>query len=189
MTVLSKTAAGRAALSANLSVTSGIQTGAITQPTLLPDMEQRGQSLRDADITSANASQLADALGTALGAAYVARAHAIDRDHYTVAAESITRVLRLAAGTSGPHSNEGKYLFANGTTNGTTPVPSEWMKIITSQSGETDPFGRAYHLPAGSPNADRFGDSRPFQTAPELRRFTGRDSFNMPIDNTQFLRG
>ena len=189
VTVLSKTAAGRAALSANLSVTSGIQIGAIPQPTLLPDMEQRGQSLRDADITSANASQLADALGTSLGAAYVARAHAIDREHYTVAAESITKVLRLAAGTSGPHSNEGKYLFANGTTNGTTPVSPDVMKIVTSQNGETDPFGRAYHFPAGAPNADRYGDSRPFQTAPDLRRFTGRDSFNMPIDNTQFLRG
>jgi len=189
VTVLSKSAAGRAALSSNLSVTSGIQTGAIPQPTLLPDMEQRGQSLRDADITSANASQMADALGTALGAAYVARAHAIDRDRYTVAAESITRVLRIATGTSGPHSNEGKFLFANGTTNGTTPVSPEAMKILTSQSGETDPFGRAYHLPSGSPNGDRFGDSRPFQTAPELRRFTGRDSFNMLIDNTQYLRG
>lgn len=189
VTVLSKTSSGRAALSANLSVTSGIQTGAIPQPTLLPDMEQRGQSLRDADITSANASQMADALGTALGAAYVARAHAIDREHYTVAAPSITRVLQIATGTSGPHSNQGKYLFANGTTNGTTAVSPEWMKIVTSQGGETDPFGRAYHLQAGSTNGDRFGDSRPFQTAPELRRFTGRDSFNMPIDNTQYLRG
>ncbi|MEG9433243.1 phosphatase PAP2 family protein [Terriglobus sp. ADX1] len=189
VTVLSRTASGRAALSSNLTVTSGIQTGAIPQPTLLPDGEQRGQSLRDADVTSANASQLADALGTALGAAYVARAHSIDREHYTVAAESITRVLRLATGTSGPHSNEGKYLFGNGTTNGTTPVSAEWMKIITSQSGEMDPFGRAYHFPAGAPNADRYGDSRPFQTAPELRRFTGRDSFNMLIDNTQYLRG
>lgn len=189
VTVLSRTASGRAALSSNLTVTSGIQTGAIPQPTLLPDGEQRGQSLRDADVTSANASQLADALGTALGAAYVARAHSIDREHYTVAAESITHVLRLATGTSGPHSNEGKYLFGNGTTNGTTPVSAEWLKIITSQSGEMDPFGRAYHFPAGAPNADRYGDSRPFQTAPELRRFTGRDSFNMLIDNTQYLRG
>jgi hypothetical protein len=189
VTVLSKTAEGRAALSANLVVTSGIQTGAIPQPTLLPDAEQRGQSLRDADVTSATASQLTDALGTALGAAYVARAHAIDRTHYTVAAESVTRVLGVAQRTSGPHSNTGKFLFANGTTDGTAPVPAGQMSIVTAQGGQTDPFGRAYHLPAGSPNGDSFGDSRPFQTAPEFRRFVGRDSFNMLVDNTQYTRG
>lgn len=189
VTILSKTEGGRAALSANLTVTGGIQTGAIPQPTLLPDAEQRGQSIRDAAVTSANGSQLSDAFGTALGAAYVARAHAIDRVRYTVAADSITHVLQIAQGTSGPHSNQGKYLFANGTTNGTAPVSAELMRIVTSQSGETDPFGRAYHLPAGSPNGDRFGDSRPFQTAPEFRRFVGRDSFNLLTDNTQYTRG
>lgn len=189
VTVLSKTAEGRAALSANLVVTSGIQTGAIPQPTLLPDAEERGQSLRDADVTSATASQLTDALGTALGSAYVARAHAIDRTHYTVAAESVTHVLAIAQHTSGPHSNAGKFLFANGTTDGTNPVSTERMNLVTDQGGQTDPFGRAYHLPGGSANGDRFGDARPFQTAPEFRRFVGRDSFNMLVDNTQYTRG
>ncbi len=189
VTVLSKTAEGRAALSANLTVTAGIQTGAIAQPTLLPDAEQRGQALRDADVTQATASQLADALGTALGSAYVARAHALDRTHYTVIADSVTRALAFAQFTSGSHSNAGKYLFANGTVDGTEAVTAQQMSIVTGQGGSTDPFGRAYHLPGGSSNGNRFGDARLFQTAPELRRFTGRDSFNMLVDNTQYLRG
>jgi hypothetical protein len=189
VTVLSKTVEGRAALSANLVVTSGIQTGAIPQPTLLPDAEQRGQSLRDADVTSATASQLADALGTALGSAYVARAHAIDRTHYTVAAESVTRVLGIAQHTSGMHSNAGKYLLANGTTDGSKSVSAKEMNIVTERGGQTDPFGRAYHLPAGSQTGNRFGDARPFQTAAEFRRFVGRDSFNMLVDNVQYTRG
>jgi hypothetical protein len=39
VTVLSKTPEGTAALAANFTVTGGIQTGAISQPTLLPFAE------------------------------------------------------------------------------------------------------------------------------------------------------
>src|SRR5580698_5100775 len=60
VTVLSKTDAGKAALGANYTVTGGIQTGAITQPTLLPFPEQQQQALRDVSITSGNLEQLAD---------------------------------------------------------------------------------------------------------------------------------
>src|SRR5271163_5302821 len=79
VSVLSNSPDGQAALAANFTVTGGIQTGAIRQPTLLPFPEQQQQALRDAFITGANLAQLADGLGTTLGAAYVAHAHYIDR--------------------------------------------------------------------------------------------------------------
>src|SRR5215470_11659195 len=72
VTVLSKSDAGQAALAANYTVTGGIQTGAIRQPTLLPFAEQQQQALRDAFITDANLAQLADGLGTTLGSAWLA---------------------------------------------------------------------------------------------------------------------
>src|SRR6185312_14046286 len=70
VSALSNSMAGRAALAANFSVTGGIQTGAIRQPTLLPFADQQQQALRDAFITDGNAYQLADGLGTKLGDAY-----------------------------------------------------------------------------------------------------------------------
>ncbi|SDF63761.1 phosphatase PAP2 family protein [Terriglobus roseus] len=189
VTTLYKTANGQAALSANLTVTGGIQTGAIPQPTLLPAEEQRQLALRDAAITSANAAQLADALGTALGSAYVARAHYIDRSHFTVASESVTQVLNVALSTSGTHSAIAKFFFANGTTDGKTAATGPAADAMHAANGVTDPFGRAYHLPAGSPNADTYGNSRPFQTEPEFRRIVGRDYFNLVTDNTVYTRG
>src|ERR1700727_1461394 len=89
LSVLSKTASGRAALSSNYAVTGGIQTGEIQQTTLLPFTEQQQQALRDAFITDGNLAGLADGLGTTLGAAYVARAHYQARDHFTSGAESV----------------------------------------------------------------------------------------------------
>ena len=80
VSALSNSAAGRAALAANFSVTGGIQTGAIRQPTLMPFAEQQQQALRDAFITDGNLAELADGLGATLGAAYQARAHYLDRE-------------------------------------------------------------------------------------------------------------
>lgn len=73
--VLPSTAAGRAALAANLAASGAIQAGALKQPTLLPFPAQQQQSLRDAFITSGDATELSDALGTRLGSAYQALAH------------------------------------------------------------------------------------------------------------------
>ena len=70
VSALSKTADGMAALGSNFTVTGGIQTGAIRQPTLLPFAEQQQQALRDAFITDGNLVQLTDGFGTTLGAAY-----------------------------------------------------------------------------------------------------------------------
>ncbi|MGA8711553.1 MAG: PA-phosphatase, partial [Roseiarcus sp.] len=75
VSTLSNSSSGKAALASNFTVTGGIQTGVIRQPTLLPFAEQQQQALRDAFITDGNLAQLAEGLGTTLGAAYQARAH------------------------------------------------------------------------------------------------------------------
>src|SRR6516165_7153316 len=65
---------GKAALEENGKTTTAIQTGTSHQPSLEPAPFPREQSIRDAFITFANATQLADGLGTTLGAAYQKRA-------------------------------------------------------------------------------------------------------------------
>jgi hypothetical protein len=189
VTVLSKTPEGTAALGANFSVTGGIQTGVISQPTLLPFAEQQQQALRDAFITSANLAQLADGLGTTLGAAYVARAHSIDRSNATNLSQAVADLIAYANATTAADSNSGKYFFANGTTDGTTPVSAAAIAILKEMGGQTDIFGASYNLPAGTAGADRYGNSRPFQTEPSIVRFIGLDYFNTPADNTVYNRG
>jgi hypothetical protein len=181
--------AGKAALSANYTVTGGIQTGAIRQPTLLPFAEQQQQALRDAFITDGNLAQLADGLGTTLGAAYQARAHYVDRTRFTSVSEAVAKVIAYANSTSGPDSNAGKYFFGNGTTDGKTPVSDEAMAIFKDVGGAPDPFGRAYGRPAGTPGADAFGDSRPFQTESTVLPIVGLDYFNVPASNEVYNRG
>ncbi len=189
VTVLSKTPEGKAALAANFTMTGGIQTGAISQPTLLPFTEQQQQALRDAFITNANLAQLADGLGTTLGSAYVARAHSIDRSHSTSLSPAVANLIAYANATTSANSSSGKYFFANGTTNGKAPASAEAMAILKEMDGHTDIFGTSYNLPAGTPGADRYGDSRPFQTEPAVVRFIGLDYFNTPADNGVYNRG
>jgi hypothetical protein len=189
VTTLVNTEAGQAALGANYVVTGGIQTGAIKQPTLLPFSEQQQQALRDVFITSGNLAQLADGLGTTLGSAYVARAHYINRQDFTSISEIVNNVIAYANATSGANSNAGKYFFANETTNGTNSASIEASAILKTNGGFPDPFGKAYGRPAGTPGADKYGDSRPFQTEPTLTRIVGLDYFNSPSDNYVYNRG
>jgi hypothetical protein len=189
VTVLPHTAAGQAALAANYVVTGGIQTGTVRQATLLPFAEQQQQALRDAAITGGNLEQLADGLGTALGASYIARAHYTDADHFTSISQHVADVIAYATATSAAHSTAGKYLFANKTTNGKTPVAPEIAAALKETGAETDVFGKSYNLPAGSPGADSYGDSRPFQTEPSVSLITGPDYFNTPASNWVYNHG
>src|SRR5579871_1946804 len=148
VSALSNSASGRAALASNYTVTGGIQTGAVPQTTLLPFAEQQQQALRDAFITDGNLAQLADGLGTTLGAAYQARAHYLDRQRFTSVSGAVAEVIAYANSTSGSDSNAGKYFFANGTTDGKKPVSDEAMAIFKEVGGAPDPFGRMYGRPA-----------------------------------------
>ena len=189
VSALSNTAEGKAALQANYKVTGGIQTGTIQQPTLLPFPQQQQQALQDAFITGANLANLADGLGTTLGDGYIARAHYIDKTHYTRLSQTVTDVIAYAGGITGSHSNAGKYLFANATTDGKTPVSAEETAILKEINGETDIFGKSYGFPAGSTGADAYGNSRPFQTEPSVATIVGHDYLNVPSDNGQYNRG
>ena len=181
---LSTTGAGNAALAANYTVTGGIQTGVIRQPTLLPFAEQQQQALRDAFITGANVANVADGLGTTLGSAYLARAHYIDRERYTKLSPAVAEVLAYANLTAGLNANSAKYFFANATIDGKTPVSATASAIFKDNGGSPDMFGTSYRLPAGTAGADLFGNSRPFQTEAKVTRIVGPDYFNTPADNS-----
>ncbi|HEY1781104.1 MAG TPA: phosphatase PAP2 family protein [Roseiarcus sp.] len=189
VSALSNTEDGMAALGSNFTVTGGIQTGAIRQPTLMPFAEQQQQALRDAFITDGNLVELTDGLGATLGAAYEARAHYLDRERFTSISKSVSDVIAYANSTSGSDSNSGKYFFGNGTTNGKKPVSDEALAIFKDFHGAPDPFGRAYDRPAGTPGADLYGDSRPFQTEPRTIPIVGPDYFNVPAGNEVYNRG
>jgi hypothetical protein len=189
VSALANTTDGKAALASNFTVTGGIQTGAIRQPTLLPFADQQQQALRDAFITDGNLTQLADGFGTTLGAAYQARAHYLDRERFTSISNAVAELIAYANSTSGSDSNAGKYFFANGTTDGKNPVSDEALAIFKDIHGAPDPFGKAYGRPAGTPGADLYGDSRPFQTEPTITAIVGPDYFNVPASNEVYNRG
>ena len=189
LSVLPNSAEGLEALAANFAVTGGIQTGAIRQPTLLPFAEQQQQALQDAFITYGNIAQLSDGLGTTLGAAYVARAHYSDQTHFTSVSPAVARLIAYAQGTAGGNSTSGKYFFANATTDGKAAVSADALSLLKKIGGETDVYGKSYHLLAGNPGADAFGNSRPFQTEPNVLLIVGRDYFNAPSDNGVYNRG
>lgn len=186
---LARTAAGRAALGANYMVTGGIQTGDWRQATLLPFAEQQQLALKDAFSTRENLAQLAEGLGTTLGAAYQARAHYVDRDTYTSISKTVEDVIRYTIIAARTNSTAGKYFFANLTTDGRAPVSSDMAAIMDSIRGTADVFGQTYKLPGGSDGAGAYGNARPFQTEPTLVRIYGRDYFGAPADNLVYNRG
>jgi hypothetical protein len=189
VTILSATETGNAALGSNYVTTGGIQTGVITQPTLLPFAQQQQQALQDVFMTTGNLVQLADGLGTTLGSAYLARAHYLDREHFTNLSQSVAEVIGYAYATTSGNASSCKYYFANQTTDGKTPVSPQAKAILTKIGGTPDMFGRAYGFPAGSAGADAYGNSRPFQTEPTLTRVVGPDYFHSPADNIVYNRG
>jgi PAP2 superfamily len=189
VSALSNTAEGKAALEGNYKVTGGIQRGTIQQPTLLPFPQQQQQALQDAFITGSNLADLADGLGTTLGDGYLARAHYVDQSQSTKLSQTVTDVIAYASGITGSHANSGKYFFANATTDGKSPVSAQQTAILKDIHGETDIFGKSYGFPAGSPGADVYGNSRPFQTEPSVTTIVGHDYLNVPSDNGQYNHG
>ncbi len=189
VTVLEKTPAGQAALAANFTVTGGIQNGTIRQATLLPFAAQQQQALEDAFITFEDLAQLADGLGTTLGGAYVARAHYLDRTQFTNLSPAMANVIVYAEITAGLNSNAGKFFFANQTTDGKTSISAEAKAILKENGGRPDMFGANYGRPAGTEGADKFGNSRPFQTEPRIVQIVGPDYLNVPANNDVYNRG
>ena len=210
VTTLGNDAAGKAALKANLATTGAIQLGGAHQPTLLPFNEQQRQAMRDAFIAS-NATVLADGLGSTLGGVFQKLAPCTSNDDgarpdCTALPPLAAKVVDTANNNARADASAGKFFFANATTNGTDPVPQEAAKILADVGGVTDIFGKAYDVPArpeggdsqgedcvlpvvDAKRGDKFGNSRPFQTEPEVLTFKGRDFFDVPSDNLAYLYG
>ena len=192
VSTLENSAAGRAALAANLAVTGAVQDSTAWQPTLLPIPEQQQQALRDAFITRGNADQLADGLGSTLGGTYQSLASYMSPDDgktssFTSISPAIAQLFAYANATASSDSEAGKFLFANATVDAREPAPA--MSVLNEIGGTTDIFGKSYGLPAGSNGANRYGNSRPFQTEPRLVSFEGKDFFGVPSGNIAYLRG
>jgi hypothetical protein len=195
--VLLDTPAGRAALADNYRVTAAVQHGTAGQPGLQPFQAQQERALEDATITSSNAFQLADGLGTSLGGAYQSLTG------YTSADDGITTnsknvsptVATLLADTSdasGADSATAKFFFADTAefaANTTKSIVDHGTAIMQTAGGATDVYGKAYHHVAGSADADPYGDSRPFQTEPDTIAYSGHDFFGVQSSNYDFLKG
>ena len=189
VSALSKTVDGTAALGSNFTVTGGIQTGAIRQPTLLPFAEQQQQALRDAFITDGNLVQLTDGFGTTLGAAYEARAHYLDRERFTSISKAVSDVIAYANSTSGSDSNAGQIFLRQRHDErqkaGLRRSPGHFQgrrRRARSLRHRLWPAG-------GTPGADKYGNSRPFQTEPTTLPIVGPDYFNVPAGNEVYNRG
>src|ERR1700740_351810 len=186
--------AGKAALARNLTITGDIQHGTAHQPTLLPFSQQQQLALRDAFLTRGNAYDLADGLGSTLGGVYQSLTNYTSTDdgricNFTNISQSIANLISFANATTRADSGLGKFFFANATVDGMHPATAADMTILKEINGTTDIFGKAYGLPAGSKGADRFGNSRPFQTETYLTPIAGKDFFGVPSNNTAYLRG
>lgn len=189
VSALPGTSEGRAALEANLRVTGDIQSGAATQPHLLPFAEQRQLALRDCFITDGNATELADGLGSRLGEIYQARARYTDYKTFSNATQSVADLLGYTNNITKSDSNAGKYFFANGTTDGRTPVSQAAAAIFAARGGAADVFGKAYDRRGGSKGSDAFGNARPFQTLPLLTAYRGNDYFGNVSHSLDWLHG
>lgn len=186
---LMATAAGQSVLAANFAITGAIQTGTMRLPTLLPFPQQQEQAIRDAFITGWNAAGLSDGLGTALAAAYGAKASYRSPQEFTSLSAATADLIAYTNETTASDSNCAKYFFANGTRDGSQPVSDAATAILVRAGGTTDVIGKAYDRPAGSAGADPFGDSRPFQTEPAVLPITGEDYFGQPSSSAAYLRG
>ncbi|MBT9333133.1 phosphatase PAP2 family protein [Acidipila sp. 4G-K13] len=187
--LLDSNANGKSALGANFAITEGIHTGKITQPTLLPFTEQQQLALQDTFMTTGNLAGFADGLGTTLGGAYVARAHYSSRTDYTNLSAELSGLIAYAHTTTSLNANSAKFFFGNLTKDGTVGVSLQAKNILRAADGVTDIYGKAYHLEAGEPGADPYGNSRPFQTLPETMEIAGVDYFNISSTNTLYNRG
>jgi hypothetical protein len=194
---LLSTSGGKAALASNYTTTRDIELGKPREPRLVPLPAQREQALKDAFITGGNGSQLADGLGTSLGAAYAKLAAYTSTDDgktssFTSISPSVANLIAYTDGLSGGDSAAAKYFFGNATVSsaaGPTPISGAAAAILSAAGGTTDIMGKAYQHPAGSPGADPDGDSRPYQTEGMFATFSGTDYFGAASTNLNYLKG
>ncbi len=194
---LLNTPAGKAVLQSNFTVTGAIQNGTYQQPGLQDFSQAQAQALRDAFITGGNGTELADGLGSSLGAAYAAQAayHSTDdgkTSSFTNISPAMANLLSYSAALTGMDSASAKYYFSNETVVTKTaamPVSPAAAALMSQAGGTTDVYGKAYGHAAGSKGADPLGDSRPYQTEPKLLMYTDPDYFGVTSGNNDYLNG
>jgi membrane-associated phospholipid phosphatase len=187
---LGNSVTGKAALASNFTVTGDIQTGAAKQPLLLPFPDQQQQALRDTLITGV-AYELADGLGSKLGPAYqatITHTPYCKNLEFTRYMPAVSDLVGFANATSRGDSDAAKFFLANETRAGTEPVSLEAQAILSVVNGTTDAFGKAYNLPAGSTEANPFGNARPLQTEPHFTAYSGKDFCGSETTNTDYLQ-
>jgi len=191
MAALGNSVAGKATLASNFTLTADLQSGAAKQPLLLPFPEQQQQALRDT-LTTGIAYELADGLGSKLGAAYQAAiSPAYCKDlAFTQNLPAVSDLLRFANAISRGNVNAAKFFFANETFYGTRPVSLEAQAILRVANGTTDVFGKAYSLAPGGAHfeVNPFGNPRPFQTQPHFTAYSGKDFCGSETTNTDTLQ-
>jgi PAP2 superfamily len=194
VTTLENSEAGKTALAANLKITGKIQDGSAHQPILLPFAQQQQQALRDAVLTSENAHQLADGLGSKLGGVYQSLASYTTDDggkktHAANISPAVADLIVYVSRISNSDSVTSKNFFSNLTQPNHKPVSAEAMAILEKIKGKPDMFGRAYGLPAGAPGGDPQGNPRPFQTDPRVITYRGNNFFGEPTHSITYLQG
>jgi peptidoglycan/xylan/chitin deacetylase (PgdA/CDA1 family) len=194
ISALNNTEDGKSALARNLVVTSAIQHGRTQLAGAPPFVKQQQQALRDALIADGNAYELADGLGSDLATAYRKRATFSSQDNgrtreFSNLSPAVARLFAFTNATTKSDSMTGKYFFANGSIDSSTPSPPEARAILSGVHGIVDIFGVAYHLPAGSKNGGAYGNARPFQTMTALTSYDGKDFFGTASNNVTWLRG
>ena len=145
--------------------------------------------MRDAFITDGNLVELTDGLGTTLGAAYEARAHYLDRERFTSISKAVSDVIAYANSTCGSIRTPANISSPTVRRTAENRFPTRPWPSSRTIDGAPDPFGIAYRRPAGTPGADKYGDSRPFQTEPTILPIVGPDYFNVPAGNEVYNRG
>jgi autotransporter-associated beta strand protein len=179
---------GKPVLDSNFGQMLAINNGA-TAPV-------RAQALIDALITGPNANVVADGLGATLGTRYRQAANFVSPDDGLTKPKAgqvgpaVAAVIGAVNKTASEGSGEGKCAFANG-----VEIFEKQMYTLPP-SGSYDVIGKAYGHPAGSPLADRYGNSRPFQTAPldavsgpRVRTYDGADFFGVATNSRLMLTG
>ena len=184
---------GKSALTSNFKVTGDIQSGATVLNGLGSFAQQQQQALSDAAITSTNAYQLVDGLGAKLANAYRARTSYTSANDggfatSTAISQSVTNLLTYTYSVANSDASMAKYFFAKQTLDSKGATSAAANGYMTAVNGVADVYG-TYGKPAGSPGADANGNSRPYQTLPNVTLFTGADFFGVSSGNSKYLYG
>jgi hypothetical protein len=158
---------------------------------------ERDQALKDAFITGGNTGELADGLGTTLGAAYHASANYTSTDDgttssFTSISKNVADVIAYSAALTGADAASAKYFFGNATVvtkARSSPISKEAADLLAAAGATTDVMGKAYKHPAGTAGADPYAESRPFQTEANFVKYSGVDYFGVAASNSDYLSG